>query len=214
MLAFTIFLMINYYTTQRGRITKAQKHALHCHTTPLLPLDGPLNLSSFYPLAQPVVIDVGFGMGDALLEMAYIAPHFNYLGVDVYKPGIGRVLSQLQQQPMLNVRLMEQDIRLVLPRIVPHSVTRVQLFFPDPWPKKRHHKRRLVQPSWLHQIAMVLQPGGGLHMATDCIAYATYMHQVCMQHPCFFQLPAPSRPITKFEKRATCVMDWYFQYQP
>ena len=149
-------------------------------------------------------------MGETLLHLATCRPEANYLGVDVYKPGIGRLFHQLAAHKVDNVRVIAADAVEVFERVVPtHSLAGIFIFFPDPWPKKRHHKRRLIQPAFAEVLSQSLQPSGILHLATDCESYADHMLDVLSQVPAlanqsetaaFVERP-DTRPITKFERR-------------
>ena len=158
----------------------------------------------------PRCLEIGFGMGEALLEMAHAHPERDYLGLEVYEPGLGRVLHQLEQRQLTNVRVARGDAAEVLDRWLPvGSLFAVYLFFPDPWPKKRHHKRRLVSSEFAAQVGMRLEAGGRFLLATDWEAYAEVMLGVLegdtrlrnLAGPGQYALRPQERPLTKFERR-------------
>jgi tRNA (guanine-N7-)-methyltransferase len=172
------------------------------------PGDEALDFEVLFGRRAPVVLDIGFGNGEALAEIAAAHPERDYLGIEVYRPGIGRLLRQLEAEGITNVRVACADGVAVLRHSVPTaSLAGLQLFFPDPWPKKRHHKRRLIQPGFVAELARVLQPDGRLHLATDWEDYAEHMRAVLDAAPDFANTVAdwaerPAyRPSTRFELR-------------
>ena len=203
---------IRSYVRRGGRLTRAQARALD----ELLPRygvaaeQGVLDWEAVFGDRRPVVIEVGFGNGETLAAMAAAEPEYNFLGIEVHRPGIGHLLLQLEQQGLDNVRVTEGDAFEVLRDQVPRgSVHAIRVFFPDPWPKKRHQKRRLVQAPFARLAACCLKPGGALHLATDWQPYADDMLAVLDAEPalvnatgagCFSPRPA-SRPVTRFEHR-------------
>ena len=170
---------------------------------------APLDLDAVFGRRAPRVLEIGFGMGEALLDMALARPDLDFLGVEVYRPGIGSCLRRIDAGSLTNVRILAEDAMRVLEYMIPDAaLTRVQLYFPDPWPKKRHHKRRLVQPAFVALVARKLAHGGVFHMATDWEHYAHHMLEVMSRAANFRNLadggfaPRPSwRPRTKFEQR-------------
>ena len=158
----------------------------------------------------PVVVDIGFGNGEALLAMAAADPERGYLGIEVYRPGIGHCLLQLAARELSNVRLLAGDAQELLPlHIADGCLDQINIFFPDPWPKKRHHKRRLIQPEFVSLLQRKLRPGGNLHLATDWQGYAEQMLAVLGQADGLVNSAGPGkysdrpgdRPPTKFECR-------------
>lgn len=156
------------------------------------------------------MLDIGFGDGEALAQLAVRHPERDYLGVEVYRPGVGRLLRQLAETETHNVRVACADGVELLTRNIPDAaLAGVQLFFPDPWPKKRHHKRRMVQADWLDLVARKLGPGGFLHLATDWADYAEQMLALGSRATAFettagfnrFSPDRGERPETKFERR-------------
>ena len=154
------------------------------------------------------VLEIGFGMGETTAAMAKAYPDWNILGVEVYKPGVGALLGKIEQLGLSNIRIIEYDVVDVLKTMVPdQSLRAVHIYFPDPWPKKRHHKRRLIQPEFIAALAPKLSAGGIVHLATDWPEYADQMLAVCAANPSLINTsegfsPRPQwRPETKFERR-------------
>jgi tRNA (guanine-N7-)-methyltransferase len=158
----------------------------------------------------PCHLEIGFGMGDALAELAAAHPERNYLGVDVHEAGIGRLLHLLGEGGLENVRVARGDaVSLLRERIAPGALDAALAFFPDPWPKKRHHKRRLIQPPFVALLASRMAVGGLLHLATDWAPYAEWMLESVEANGCFVNLAGAGRfasdpgerPETRFERR-------------
>ena len=203
---------VRSFVQRAGRTTTAQKRALK----DLLPRygipfqDSALDLGPVFGRRAPIVLDIGFGDGSALLTLAANHPDRDYLGVEVHEPGIGRLLLQLERAGLDNVRIINHDAVEVAGRMLPAcAVDAVNLFFPDPWPKKRHHKRRIVQPGFVGDVARALKPGGTFHIATDWADYAEHVTDVmgdCGQFEALTPEQASSeplfdRPTSKFERR-------------
>ncbi len=172
--------------------------------------DGLRDFDQVFGRQAPRTFEIGFGMGHSTLEMAAAAPEQDFIGVEVHKPGVGALLSGLLSQNLQNVRVYSCDALEVLRECVADaSLDRVLLFFPDPWHKSRHHKRRIVQPAFAELIRQKLRIGGVLHMATDWQPYAEHMLEVLSAAPGYRNLatdgayvPRPAeRPVTKFERR-------------
>ena len=203
---------IRSFVRREGRLTTGQQRALD-ELYPLYGIDwtaasGPLCISALFARPAPLVLDIGFGDGEALAEMAAAHPERNYLGVEVYRAGTGRLLRRIEADGITNLRVLLADASELLHQGVPTaSLAGLQLFFPDPWPKKRHHKRRIVQAPWLAMVADRLQPGGFLHMATDWAEYAEWMRALSETEPRLYNPNggyAPDRadrPGTRFERR-------------
>jgi tRNA (guanine-N7-)-methyltransferase len=171
---------------------------------------APLDLLRLFGRAAPRVLDIGFGDGEALVTNAVNNPAVDYLGIEVHEPGVGHLLLLLEKSGATNVRVIVRDAAEVVPELLPSAgFAAVDLFFPDPWPKKRHHKRRLVQPAFVAELARVLVPGGLLHVATDWADYARHTHEVLAANTRFTPVaadelrndPLAVRPPTKFERR-------------
>ena len=210
----TIYLRkIRSFVKRPGRLTAAQRRAL----SDLLPRFGvatdagaPLDLDALFGRRAPRVLDIGFGDGEAVVTCAANYGDIDYLGVEVHEPGIGHLLLLLEKANLANVRVIARDAVDVVRELSDGSVDAVNLFFPDPWPKKRHHKRRLVQQAFVAELARVLKPGGLLHVATDWADYAEHSHAVLSTETRFLAIkndddlchnPLAFRPPTKFERR-------------
>jgi tRNA (guanine-N7-)-methyltransferase len=168
------------------------------------------NLCSLFGRDAPITLEIGFGNGEALAELAARHPDEDFLGVEVHSPGVGHLMLTLARQESSNVRILKTDaMELLRHHLTESSLDRVLLYFPDPWQKRRHHKRRIVQQPFAELIHRVLKPGGVIHMATDWQDYARQMMDVFTRHGGFNNLagdgnfaPRPeSRPLTKFEQR-------------
>ena len=202
---------IRSYVLRAGRIGPGQQRAIDSLGARfLLPFAAsPLDLASVFGRPAPrVVLDIGFGMGDATAQHAAASPDIDVLGVEVHPPGVGALLKQIGERGLDNVRIVQHDVVDVLQfMLAPSSLHGAQLHFPDPWHKTRHHKRRLVQPEFVALLASRLMPGGLLHCATDWAPYAEHMLAVLSAEPTLVNTvegyaPRPeSRPLTKFEQR-------------
>jgi tRNA (guanine-N7-)-methyltransferase len=202
---------VRSFVLRPGRLTGGQKRALD----ELWPLYGipagraPLDFAGLFENDHPVIMEIGFGDGNATWQMALQHPEQNFLGVEVHKPGVGRLLLMLEEKKIRNVRIACEDaVDLLRDRVKAMSLGGVRIYFPDPWPKKRHHKRRLIQPPFIELLAARMRPGAILHMATDWEPYAEHMMEVMQGSPEFENLsPGGSsgrpewRPETKYEKR-------------
>ena len=193
-------------------MTEAQRRALDRHRGQyLLDFAGdPLDLDRLFGRCAPRTVEIGFGTGDALAALAHSERERDFLGIEVYPPGVGRLFARCHEAGLDNVRVAMADALDVLDRwLAPSSAQEVLVWFPDPWPKKRHHKRRLVQPGFAALVHRVLQPGGVLHLATDWEPYAEHMFEVLDSHPGFSNHAAPARFMprparrreTRFESR-------------
>jgi tRNA (guanine-N7-)-methyltransferase len=169
---------------------------------------APLDFTALFGRAAPVVLEIGFGMGDATAEIARRLPGTDFLGVEVHPPGVGALLRQIGAHGLTNLRIVQHDAVEVLAAMVPPaSLAGIHIFFPDPWHKKRHHKRRLIQPGFVAALCQRLAPGATLHCATDWEPYAQQMLEVLSAEPLLANTaagyaPRPDvRPLTKFEAR-------------
>jgi tRNA (guanine-N7-)-methyltransferase len=213
---------IRSFHARRGRITHAQAAAIdrlwdrwgvELDGTPLdlaalFPSPGPLPAEEKDPLPLPVVMEIGFGMGDATAEMAAADPGTGILAVDVHTPGQGNLLALADRAGLTNVRVGNGDaIVLLRDMLAPASLSGLRVYFPDPWPKAKHHKRRLIQPSFLALVTPLLRPGALVHCATDWEPYAEQMLEVLSAAPGLVNeyegfAPRPDfRPMTKFERQ-------------
>ncbi len=193
------------FKRRAGRVTSTQGDALD-RLWPRLGLpvgERPLDIATVFGRTAPLVLEIGFGMGEATAALAAAEPHRDVLAVDVHTPGHGNLLKLVEAQALTNVRAMSGDARVVLARMLPSaSLSAVRVFFPDPWPKARHAKRRLVTGEFLDLVADRLVDGGVLHVATDVAAYADRVHDVLDRHPDLrLTADVPWRPPTKFEQR-------------
>ncbi len=202
---------IRSFVRREGRLTKGQERALQ-ELWPVMGVefrDEMLDLAQLFGREAPVVLEIGFGMGKSLVEMAAAAPEKNFIGIEVHRPGVGACLSSAQDAGITNLRLFCHDAVEVLGQMIPdESIDTLQLFFPDPWHKARHHKRRIVQPAYVQMLRPKLKIGGVFHMATDWENYAEHMLEVMNAAEGFVNTvegdyaPRPdSRPLTKFEQR-------------
>jgi tRNA (guanine-N7-)-methyltransferase len=202
------------FVNRGGRMTVGQTRAWERHWNRLgrevvdLP-PGPLDLDGWFGRSAPVLLEIGSGMGETTARLARAEPQLNYLAVEVYQPGLAQLMMRAEDLGVANLRLLRGDAVVLLERHVPpDSLHGVRIFYPDPWPKKKHHKRRLVQPAFVALVASRLAPGGRLHLATDWENYAEQMLEVLSAEPLLGNLhpdwaPRPDwRPLTKFESRA------------
>ena len=203
---------VRSFMRREGRLTEGQRRGLEEQwpTCGIEPNDTTLDFDVEFGRRAPRILEIGFGMGESLAAMALAHPENDYLGIEVYRPGVGSLLRQVGENRSANVRVISEDAVLVLEKMIPDgSLDRLQLFFPDPWHKTRHHKRRIVQPDFVALICNKLKPGGVFHMATDWEAYAKHMMEVmsaasdyenCVANGEY--APRPEfRPLTKFEQR-------------
>lgn len=201
---------IRSFVLRQGRFSPAQREAYDV----LLPRFGisyspaAIDLANEFGRPNPKILEIGFGMGETTAAIAALQPEHDFLAVDVHAPGVGSLLRLIDRAQLTNVRIITHDAVDVVERmIVPGTLAAVHVFFPDPWPKKRHHKRRLLQPAFVHALAQRLAPGGYLHTATDWEDYAVEMlatlkHETLLVNSARDFAPRPAyRPLTKFERR-------------
>ncbi|WP_445189924.1 tRNA (guanosine(46)-N7)-methyltransferase TrmB [Pseudonocardia sp. Cha107L01] len=171
----------------------------------------PLDLPRWFGRTAPVIMEIGSGMGESTAALAAAAPDRDHLAVEVYQPGLGQLLMRIREQGLTNLRLLRGDaVRVLTAYLGPGTLAGIRVYFPDPWPKRKHHKRRLIQPEFVALAASRLHPGGTLHLATDWAHYAAQMYEVCEGEPTLRNTaadggwsPRPDwRPLTKFEQRA------------
>jgi tRNA (guanine-N7-)-methyltransferase len=217
---------IRSFVRRAGRLTLAQARALETlGPSMVLPYSGkPLDLPVVFGRDAPCVLEIGFGNGEALLAMAQRLPEVNFLGLEVHEPGVGHLLLRLAETQVGNARICCHDAAEVIRDSLPAAgLAAINLFFPDPWPKKRHHKRRLLQAPLVTRLARLQPPGGLLHLATDWVPYAEHMVEVMAPSEDYETLataeaqaePLAWRPQTKFERRGLRlgheVRDLYFR---
>jgi tRNA (guanine-N7-)-methyltransferase len=203
---------IRSYVLRAGRLTAAQRRALD-ELWPRYGLEDPaaeLDLESIFGRRAPRLAEIGFGSGEALLAHAISHPEIDHLGIEVHPPGVGRFLIEAHEAAIANARVIRHDAVEVLSRwLAPGTIDAIHLFFPDPWPKKRHHKRRIVQPAFADLAARVLVSGGVIRLATDWTPYAQQMLEVFESSTDFdnaagagaWSARTAARPLTRFELR-------------
>jgi tRNA (guanine-N7-)-methyltransferase len=201
---------IRSFVRREGRMTASQKRALEELWPKFGVAPGPIELARLFGRAAPVVMEIGFGNGEHLLARAQAEPDKDFLGVEVHRPGAGRVMNRAQAAGLANLRVSCDDAVEVLRDGLPgRCLAEIVVYFPDPWPKKRHHKRRLVQPAFAALAASRLAPGGLLRLATDWAEYAHHMLATLDAEPSLENLAGrgaflprpPERPLTRFESR-------------
>jgi tRNA (guanine-N7-)-methyltransferase len=203
---------VRSFVKREGRLTKGQAGAIE-RQWPKMGLslaDEMLSFKDVFNREAPVTLEIGFGMGHSLVEMAETDPDRNFIGIEVHEPGVGACLMAAEEAGLSNLRVFHEDAVEVLKQCVPdNSLNCVQVFFPDPWHKKRHHKRRIIQPEFVELLVQKLESGGIIHLATDWENYAEHMLEVLNGSSALTNLsasgdyiPRPdSRPKTKFERR-------------
>jgi len=202
---------IRSFVRREGRMTPSQQRSLD-QLWPQFGIEpeSPIEPTTLFGRSAALHLEIGFGMGHALFELATTHPDEDYIGIEVHRPGVGRLLDEIDKNEIHNIRLLKHDAIEVLKQQLPeNSLNSVMLFFPDPWHKKRHNKRRIVQPDFIQLIHRCLKPGGVFHLATDWEEYSEWMMETLTMAKGFRNLagtgefsPRPdSRPITKFEKR-------------
>ena len=201
---------IRSFVRREGRLTDAQSSAL-TNGWPRWGVDyapGVADWDAIFGRSAPRFLEIGFGMGGATAEIARNHPGNDYLGIEVHRPGVGNLLKLMEQDALTNLRIMSHDaVDVVNEMMAPDSLDGILIFFPDPWHKKRHHKRRLIQPEFVRMLSSRLKPGGTIHCATDWENYAEQMLEVLSAEPMlentsagYAERPA-YRPLTKFENR-------------
>ncbi|HEU0219976.1 MAG TPA: tRNA (guanosine(46)-N7)-methyltransferase TrmB [Gallionella sp.] len=201
---------IRSYVLRQGRVSPAQQRAVET----LLPRFGipyaaqPLDLDSAFGRTAPKILEIGFGMGDSTATIAQAHPENDYLALEVHTPGVGNLLKLIDAQQIANIRIIQHDaVEVLRDMIADESLSGVHIFFPDPWHKARHNKRRLIQTPFIAQLVRKLKPGGYIHVATDWQEYAEQVLRVLSEEPLLENTaadyaPRPAyRPLTKFEQR-------------
>jgi tRNA (guanine-N7-)-methyltransferase len=201
---------IRSYVLRQGRVSNAQQRAYDS----LLPRFGIpfthelIDLDRVFGRSAPRILEIGFGMGETTAQIAALNPGNDYLGIEVHTPGVGGLLKLLAERSLTNVRVIQHDaVEVLTHMIAPLSLDAAHIFFPDPWPKKRHHKRRLIQPPFVSLLAQRLKPGAYIHLATDWENYAEQILAVLSVQPLLVNIASAyaerpdSRPLTRFETR-------------
>ena len=195
---------------RQGRVSKAQRRAhaelLPVYGVPFAPV--PLDLDRLFGRSAPRILEIGFGMGETTAAIAQEHPENDYLGIEVHTPGVGSLLKRIADLRLANLRIIQHDaVEVVQHMIAPDALDGVHVFFPDPWPKKRHHKRRLIQPGFVALLASRMKPGACVHACTDWEEYARQMLEVLAAEPALRNTASAyagrpeARPETKFERR-------------
>ncbi|MCC7226671.1 MAG: tRNA (guanosine(46)-N7)-methyltransferase TrmB [Burkholderiaceae bacterium] len=201
---------IRSFVHRRGHITQGQKEALSTVRDKWsIPYSQTLlDPAIAFGRTAPVILEIGFGMGETSEQIALARPQDNFLGVEVFEAGVGALLKRIEASSLNNIRIIQHDaVEVLRHMIAPESLAGVHIYFPDPWPKKRHHKRRLIQPPLINLLASRMAPGAYLHCATDWEHYALQMLEVLSAEPTLVNTsdgfaPRPDyRPLTKFEQR-------------
>ena len=201
---------IRSFVLRQGRVSNAQRRAVDTLSSVygIAYAPGALDFEQVFGRRAPTILEIGFGMGETTARIAQAHPENNYLGIEVHTPGVGSLLKLIAENALVNLRLVQHDAVEVLEHMIaPASLAGAHIFFPDPWPKKRHHKRRLIQPAFVALLASRLAPGAYLHAATDWEEYAEQILAVFAAEPTLANTapgyaPRPDyRPQTKFESR-------------
>ncbi|AEJ19625.1 tRNA (guanosine(46)-N7)-methyltransferase TrmB [Gracilinema caldarium] len=201
---------IRSFVLRAGRMSDAQRRSYE-KLSPLycIPYEKRLlDLNTLFKNPNPVVIEIGFGMGSATAQLAEQNPHINYLGIEVHRPGVGKLLWEIEQRGLTNIRIVEHDaVEVLQDMLAPESVDAFHVFFPDPWPKKRHHKRRLIKRPFTDLLVSRMKPGAYFYMATDWVDYGRWALAELSATPGLenpydgFAPQQKWRPLTKFEKK-------------
>lgn len=202
---------IRSFVRREGRMTPAQARALGNDNQTIILPNASISTQHVFTQQAPLVVEIGFGMGESLIEMARSHPELNFIGIEVHRPGVGAALLMIEKLQLQNIRIFCQDAVTVFQEyLASASVDRVQIFFPDPWHKKRHHKRRLIQVAFIRKLMNALKPKAKLHIVTDWQEYAEYIQTelnkipelVDCQQENESQLLIAQRPRSKYESRA------------
>lgn len=220
-------MTVRSFVLRQGRMTEGQQRAFtHYWSLYGLEVNTQLHISAenLFADRRELILEIGFGNGESLVQMAQAAPDKGFIGIEVHRPGVGHALMQIAAAGINNLRLIRHDAVEVLRDYIPeNSLSRVQIYFPDPWPKARHHKRRIIQRPFTDMVWRKLQPGGEIHCATDWEAYALWMQEVFAGDEKWHNLGNSKgyclrpdwRPETKFERRGERLGHgvWDLRYQ-
>lgn len=202
---------VRSYVKRNRHLTRTRKEAKNL----LWPIYGletgqkTLDLHKIFGNTKKIILEIGFGMGDSFFAMAAAQQDYNFIGVEVHEPGIGELLNKLKQHPLSNIKIFAEDAVTVINEAIPdNSLYQVLILFPDPWPKRRHIKRRIMQAEFVETVMHKLQPGGHFHISTDCDDYAKHVKTIMQHFPQFRpkELKIEATPVnrlstTKFEQR-------------
>jgi tRNA (guanine-N7-)-methyltransferase len=200
---------IRSYVLRQARMSPAQRRALEVLSLRwCIPFGAaPLDAARIFGRVAPLTLEIGSGMGETTAAIAAAHPARDFIAIEVHAPGVGSLLQKIEDAALTNLRIIQHDAVEVLAAIAPATLAAIHVYFPDPWPKKRHHKRRLLKPALVHALAERLAPGGYLHAATDWAEYADEILAACAAEPLLantsegFAPTPPWRPQTKFERR-------------
>ena len=215
---------VRSFVLRKGRLTEAQSRALE-ELSPVYELacgPGPIKLEDVFGRSAPLVVEIGFGNGEATWQMAAAEPDKDFIGIEVHAPGVGHLMLAIEEHELPNVRIVRRDaVEFLRDELPPDSISELRIFFPDPWPKKRHHKRRIIQPAFLELVEIPLKRGGLVHVATDWQPYVEHIREVFDANP-RFEAEEDSdvkdrRPVTKYEQRGQrlghAITDLVYRYQ-
>ena len=201
---------IRSFVRRSGRLSTSQKHALSAYRDIYCVniTNKKIDPYAVFRNNNPLIVEIGFGMGHATIELAERFPDYNFLGIEVHVPGVGKILDEINKREIKNLRVIQDDAVEVLDRMIPNnSIRGFHIFFPDPWPKKKHHKLRLLQPEFVHKLAIGLQLGGYIYAVTDWEDYAQQILHVFNEEPLLvnpnggFAPPIEWRPKTSFQRK-------------
>lgn len=197
----TLLRSIRSFVRRESRLSPSQVQAIE-RLWPQFGVDlAPINFQTLFQNNHPVILEIGFGDGESLLHQATHHPDNNFLGIEVHRPGVGVLLKNIEAQGIQNIRISKDDATDVLTHVPDNSLQGIQVFFPDPWHKKKHNKRRLIQPHFLDLVLPKLKQGGFVHCATDWDDYAEHMREVLSNDSRLKQGTPPKRITSKFERR-------------
>lgn len=208
--------MIKSFVVRQGRMTPGQKSAFERLATLYCIQTQQTQWQELIKGFKEIVLEIGFGMGDSVIHYAKAHPETLYIGIEVHPPGVGRLMHLCEKEQIQNIRIIQEDAIEVLKQFVPdQSLSGLHLFFPDPWPKARHHKRRIVNTEFANLVSSKLIPNGIFHLATDWENYAEWMLKVLQAHSAFkeFSRVRGIRPHTKFEQRGIGLGHAIFDFQ-
>ncbi|NIZ47414.1 tRNA (guanosine(46)-N7)-methyltransferase TrmB [Entomospira nematocerorum] len=201
---------VKSFVRREGQVTRGQRRAIEELRRFIIPsVDQKVIEFTRYFGEKQVIVEIGFGMGKATYQIAHDNPDKGYLGIEVYTAGVGKLLLAIEEHALENIYIIQDDVAVVMPSMIPDaSLAGIHCFYPDPWPKKRHHKRRLLQPAFIHQIVQKLQKDGYLYIVTDWEEYAHEIMQALSKEELLYNVydgyatPQEWRPVTRFHEKA------------